>query len=361
MNFNNLLWFDLHFIPYLVLSLVLNGSIVYLWQQQFYKRLGLNRYRAIQRIHLNETPRLGGMVILLSLLSYQWKAPSNEATPLLLLLTLSLTPSLFFAFKEDLFHNVRPLLRLLSLLLSGLLFVKLYPGPWPEISIPVIGPMLLTPIGILLFYPLAMTAVTNGMNLIDGVNGLCGMVALSILGVLIFLAHQTFDHALLIASSSIALLLIVFLLFNYPRGHIFLGDLGAYSLGMMLSMLVIVMYGRHPELPSWGAVLIVIYPLTEVAFSLLRRLLKGDSPYHPDLLHLHLKLYLFFRPQPYFKRMANAIVMPILALLWLIPLVAMTWFYQKPVFILVSTLGFLGLYGWLYRKVPDPSKTRKKG
>ena len=358
MSFNNLLWFDLNFIPYLLIGFFLNGAIVYLWRHQYYKHFGLNRYQAIQRIHLNETPRLGGMVILISLSAYMIKLPLNETYQLLNLLFLSLIPSLFFSFKEDLFHNVRPLLRLLSLLASGFLFVNFYKGPWPEVTIPLIGPFLSTKLGILLFYPLAISTVTNGMNLIDGVNGLCAMVSLTILATLIFLAHQMFDHSILMVASGISLLLIVFLVFNYPYGHIFLGDLGAYSLGMMLSMLTIIMYGRHPELPSWGAVLLLIYPLTEVVFSLMRRLISGGSAYHPDLLHLHLKLYLFFKPQSHFKFMANAIVMPTLAILWLTPLILMTWVYQKPIFILLGILIFLTLYGFLYKKIPSPRKKR---
>jgi UDP-N-acetylmuramyl pentapeptide phosphotransferase/UDP-N-acetylglucosamine-1-phosphate transferase len=358
MNFNNLLWFDLNFIPCLAISFFLNAIILYLWQHQYYKHFGLNQYKAVQRIHLHETPRLGGMVMLTSLAIYVLRLPLGDTRELLTLLLLSLSPSLFFSFKEDLFHNVRPLLRLLSLLASGLLFVKYYTGPWPQVTVPVIGPLLSTKLGILLFYPLAMAAVTNGMNLVDGVNGLCAMVSLSILGILIFLAHQTLDHSILMTASGISLLLIVFLLFNYPYGRIFLGDLGAYSLGMMLSMLVIVTYGRHPELPSWGAVLIVIYPLTEAVFSLTRRLVKGHSVSRPDLLHLHLKLYLFFKPQPHFKRMANAIVMPALAILWLAPLILMSWFYQKPIFILSGIVIFLSLYGFLYKKIPPPKKKR---
>ncbi len=358
MSFNNLLWFDAQFIPFLMMSLILNGIIIYLWRQKFYKRLGLSQYRAVQRIHLSETPRLGGAVILSSLMVYALATPSNEASSLLSLMILSLAPSLFFAFKEDLFHNVRPALRLLSLLAAGLLFVKLYPGPWPEVSVPMIGPLLSTKLGIFIFYPLAMVTVTNGMNLIDGVNGLCATVALSILAILIFLAHQTLDHLVLMTASAISLLLIIFLLFNYPLGRIFLGDLGAYSLGMMLSMLVIIIYGRHPELPSWGAVLIIIYPLTEVVFSLMRRLLSGDSVARPDLLHLHLKLYQFFKPQSRFKHIANAIVTPVLAMLWLLPLILMTWFFQKPIFILLGIFIFLTLYGLLYKKIPSPKKKR---
>jgi UDP-N-acetylmuramyl pentapeptide phosphotransferase/UDP-N-acetylglucosamine-1-phosphate transferase len=38
------------------------------------------------------------------------------------------------------------------------------------------------------------------------------------------------------------------MLMNYPYGRIFLGDLGAYSLGLIVSMLTIILFGRHPEI-----------------------------------------------------------------------------------------------------------------
>jgi UDP-N-acetylmuramyl pentapeptide phosphotransferase/UDP-N-acetylglucosamine-1-phosphate transferase len=359
-EFNSFTWFDLYFLPYLLLSFGLNLLAVYFWRQKVYRFLGLSKYKAIQRIHLHETPRLGGMVILITLMLYVLTAKSSESNSVLKLLLISISPAIFFACKEDLFHNVRPMIRLASLLICGFLFVGLYSGPWPQISLPVIGPLLSTNLGILLFYPIAMTAVANGMNLIDGVNGLCAMVSLSILGALIFLSHQLVDTPLLIVAASLTLLVISFLIFNYPKGLIFLGDLGAYSLGLILSMLIVMFYGRHPELPSWGAALIIIYPLTEVAFSLFRRLLTGVSAHHPDLKHLHLKLYLFFKPQPSFKEIANAIVMPALALLWLLPFVAITWAYQKPYFIFLGIAIFAILYGLIYLKIPTPSKKNKR-
>ena len=358
-EFNSLHWFDLQFLPFLALSFVLNLFVVYLWRHKLYRYFGLTQYKAIQRIHLHETPRLGGMIILITLIFYTLTAKPSESNEILKLLLISLSPAVFFAFKEDLFHNVKPSIRFFSLLLSGFVFIGFYAGPWPKISLPLIGVLLSTNLGIWLFYPIAIVAVTNGMNLIDGVNGLCAMVSLCILGTLIFLSHHLLDTPFLIVTASLALSIISFLIFNYPKGLIFLGDLGAYSLGLMLSMLVIMICGRHPELSSWGAVLIIIYPLTEVTFTLFRRLFTGVSAHHPDLKHLHLKIYLFFKPQPYFKKVANAIVMPVLALLWLFPFIAITWFYQKPYFIILSILGFFSFYAFIYYKIPNVSNLKK--
>ncbi len=350
-------WFDFNVLIFMGMSLVLNGFIAYLWHKKFYRNLGLKSYQAIQRIHLNETPRLGGLVFILSLASFVMYSPNNESIQLFKLILICLIPITVIGLKEDLFHNVEPAIRLLSLLFVGWLFRAQFTGPLPSIAdVPLLGKLLALQGGVSFFYILSMVAVANGMNLIDGVNGLCGAVAISILGSLLFLSYKTSDLVMLSTIFSVILILIPFLIFNYPYGKIFLGDLGAYSLGLIISMLTIILFGRHPEFSPWGAVLILIYPATEVIFSLLRRAMKGVSIYHADTAHLHLKFFLFFRPQPGYKKMANALVTPILSPLWLLPLVAISWFYLKPTFIFIAILLFVLCYGLLYVILPKVQK-----
>ena len=361
MNFNVMQWFDFNVLIFMGMSLVLNASIAYLWYKKFYQKLGLKSYQAIQRIHLNETPRLGGLVFILSLISYVMYYPNNESIQLLKLILISLIPIIVIGVKEDLFHNVEPTIRLLSLLFVGWLFRAQFTGPLPNMAdVPLIGKLLALQGGISFFYILSMAAVANGMNLIDGVNGLCGAVALSILGALLFLSYKTSDVVMLSTIVSVTLILIPFLIFNYPYGKIFLGDLGAYSLGLILSMLTIIFFGRHPEISPWGAALILIYPTTELVFSLLRRAIKGVSIYHADTFHLHLKFFHFFRPQPAYKKIANALVTPTLSPLWLFPLIAISWVYHKPLFILIAIILFVLFYGSLFGIVPNFQKKQKQ-
>ena len=361
MNLNVMQWFDPFVLIFMGMSLALNGLVAYLWHKNFYRNLGLKTYKAIQRIHLNETPRLGGLIFILSITSFAAFSNSNESIQFLKIMLICLIPIIFVGIKEDLFHNVEPAIRLLALLFVGWLFRVQFTGPLPILTdIPFIGKLLLLQGGISIFYILSMVAVANGMNLIDGVNGLCGAVALSILSGLLFLSYKMSDITMLFLIFSVILLLIPFMLMNYPYGRIFLGDLGAYSLGLMVSMLTIILFGRHPEISPWGAVLILIYPATEVVFSLLRRMLKGVSIYHADTAHLHLKLYHFFRPQPAYKKIANALVTPALSGLWLFPLLAITWVYQKPLFIWIAIILFIALYGLLYAALPKVQKKKKK-
>ena len=360
MNLDIMQWFDFNVLIFMGMSLVLNGFIAYLWHKKFYRKLGLKSYQAIQRIHLNETPRLGGLVFILSLTSFVMYCPNNESIQLLKIILICLIPIVIVGLKEDLFHNVEPATRLLTLLFVGWLFRTEFTGPFPNLAdVPLISKLIALQGGISFFYILGIVAVANGMNLIDGVNGLCAAVALSILGALLFISYKTNDVVMLSTIFNVILILIPFLIFNYPYGKIFLGDLGAYSLGLIISMLTIILFSRHPEISPWGAALILIYPATEVVFSLLRRAIKGVSIFHPDTSHLHLKFFHFFRPQPHYKKIANALVAPILSPLWLFPLIAISWVYLKTLYIFISILLFLLCYGLLYGILPNIQKTKQ--
>ncbi len=350
-------WFDSFILIFMGMSLALNSLVAYLWHKKLYRKLGLKTYKAIQRIHSNETPRLGGFIFILSLASFVVFSNANESIQPLKIILICLIPIIVIGLKEDIFNNVEPSIRLLALLFVGWLFRAQFTGPLPVLTdIPFIGKLLLLQGGISIFYILSMTAVANGMNLIDGVNGLCGAVALSILGALLFLSYKTSDELMLSTIFSVIVILMPFLILNYPYGRIFLGDLGAYCLGLTISMLTIILFGRHPEISSWAAVLILIYPVTEVIFTLLRRMFKGVPIYHPDSAHLHLKLFLFFRPQPHYKKIANALVTPVLSVLWLFPLLSITWTYQKPFFIWIAIILFIALYLAFYALIPSFQK-----
>jgi UDP-N-acetylmuramyl pentapeptide phosphotransferase/UDP-N-acetylglucosamine-1-phosphate transferase len=352
-------WFEPLILYWLGFSFFLNGLLVYAWHKKFYSKLGFKAYKAIQRIHLNETPRLGGLIFVLSLLGFVTQSHLGEGVGILKIILVALTPCVLVALKEDLFHDVDPTIRLLSLLFVGWLFRASYLGPLPNMTeVPFVAKFFLLQGGVSLFYILSMVAVANGMNLIDGVNGLCGAVALSILSALLFLSYKTGDTVMLSTLFSVILLIIPFMLFNFPFGKIFLGDLGAYSLGLTLSMLIIILFGRHPEISPYVAVLILIYPVTELVFTILRRVLRSTSIYRPDTLHLHLKLFYFLRPQPAYKKIANALVMPILGILWVFPLLAVTWTYQKPLFTIFAIALFLVFYVALYLLVPNIQKKK---
>ena len=354
MNFDLLKWVDPSSFSYFFLAFFLNGIVARLWYKKIYKRLGIKVYEAIQRIHLAETPRLGGLIIIIVLTLYTFLHADPEVALILKLCLWSMLPLAIVALKEDLFQDVRPSLRLASLLASGTMFVMYFDGSFPNFEGTFLSPFFKHPLALLLFFPLALSALANGSNLTDGVNGLCGMIFLSILGSLLFLSYQMGDNTILMVILIVMMLIGAFLCFNYPSGQIFLGDLGAYVLAFLTGMVTIIFFGRHVNLSPWFAFLIMIYPMTEVTFSIIRRLYRGQPVFAPDLKHLHTKIFYFLRRIPEMKRLANPAVTPLLAVLWIYPLIVTPWAFKKPLLIIPFIFIFLIVYGALYRAIPTP-------
>ena len=354
MNFDLLKWVDPSSFGYVFLALILNAAVAILWHKKIYKRLGLKVYAAIQRIHLAETPRLGGLIIIAILSLYTYFHAEPEVAIILKLCLWSMLPLVIIALKEDLFQDVSPPLRLSTLLASGALFVTGFSGPYPSFGGTFLDLFFRHPAAVILFYPIALSALANGSNLTDGVNGLCGMIFLSILGSLLFLAYQLGDNTIMMVILMVMMLIAAFLCFNYPSGEIFLGDLGAYVLAFLTGMVTIMFFGRHVNLSPWFAVLILIYPVTEVAFSMTRRLYRNQPVFAPDIKHLHIKIFYFLRKIPETKRVANPAVAPLLAILWMYPLIVTPWAFKKPLLTLPFIIIFLVVYGAMYRAVPAP-------
>ena len=356
MVFNYPQWIDYSFFRYVLLALTLNGLIALLWHQKIYRKLNLKIYQATQKIHLAETPRLGGLIILIVLTFFTLFHAEEKIAFILKPCLLIIVPLFLTALKEDLFHNVKPLLRLIGLLMSGTLFVIIFNGPYPHFEEIFFETWLENHLVILIFYAFALTGLANGSNLTDGVNGLCSFVFLSILGSLLFLSYQVTDDTLAMIILIIMVLITTFLIFNYPWGKIFLGDLGAYAIAFLTGMLTIIFFGRHPEISPWFPVLILIYPITEVVFSMLRRFYSHQSVFAADTKHLHIKIFYFLRKVPQLKRYANASVTPLLTFLWIYPLIVTPWVFKKPTLILFFIPFFWLVYGTLYYLIPHQDK-----
>src|SRR2546423_1232019 len=83
-----------------------------------------------------------------------------------------------------------------------------------------------------------------------------------------------------------------FLVWNYPRGLVFLGDGGAYFIGFMYAQLSIQLVARNDHVSAWFVIMLAAYPIVETLFSIYRRKIVTRQPsMEPDALHLHSLLY----------------------------------------------------------------------
>jgi UDP-GlcNAc:undecaprenyl-phosphate/decaprenyl-phosphate GlcNAc-1-phosphate transferase len=283
----------------LTLSLITNGLIIYFssWILKHY------RYEGIQSIHQGIIPRLGGISIYFGLVISIFIGLSITQN-FIVKISLALLPLFLVSLREDLKHDVRPVYRLLVAILSALIMVYFF-GALKNIDLPFLPTIVNSSIFLILLTLLAFTAITHAFNMIDGLNGLAIFVYWSILGCLYFMSHNLSDQLFKELTFLGLFIPLGFFIFNYPFGKIFLGDTGAYILGFICAAMTIYFFNQNPQLMSWQAILILIYPITEVIYSFVRRLAKGISPLHPDDQHLHTFMYRHLKEKKYPNESAN--------------------------------------------------------
>ena len=317
-------------------------AISFFWKR-IYISLSLKAYQSKQRLHQDEVPRIGGLIIYLFLTITTFVAFDSQ---LLNIILMSAIPIIFIGAKEDLFHNTSPKLRLFFMIISASLFIYLLPTDLPVIDFPLINQVLSFSILKEIFFLFSILVIINGNNLIDGVNGNMTLTNFIQLFVLTLLASTVNDSRMTEVCLILMLPLIIFLVFNFPLGRIFSGDAGAYFYGFAISALVIYLFGRYDQLLSWNAVLILIYPSLELLFSFIRKkIFENKSPFTADAKHLHSLIFRYLSKK--YEYSNNSIV-----IIYLLPLIFspyLVYFFLGDVFcIVVSVLIVLNIYITMY-------------
>ena len=254
-------------------------------------------------------------------------------------------------FLDDLRINIKPLNRLIIMIL--LLFTSIYILPIKilNIDIPFLTTLMSSHIFSSTFVLLCFLFVINGANLIDGFNGLLtiNLIIINIILAFLNINNGNLEFSILIISQIIILL--SFLLFNFPTAKIFLGDSGAYTMGALAGLNTIITNNLNPTISSFFFCTLLFYLFFEVFFSFLRKILQNKSPIYPDDKHLHM-LSFYKISSVYGKNKGNYLNSIIINFLYLIliipglylahdPLLSRYWFF-------ILLLIYLIIYSRLY-------------
>ena len=136
-----------------------------------------------------------------------------------------------------------------------------------------------------------IVGITNSVNLIDGLDGLA-------VGVSTIASTTMFVVALLVSEGNVAVILAAlmgaclgFMPYNLNPAKIFMGDAGSLLLGYVLSTVSVVgMFKFYAIVTFVVPILALALPLFDTLCAIIRRLLRGQSPMHPDRGHLHHRL-----------------------------------------------------------------------
>lgn len=133
----------------------------------------------------------------------------------------------------------------------------------------------------------------NALNMIDGLDGLAGGIAASVLGWLIVASLMAGLNGPVIGMAMLLAPLLAFLVFNmrHPwrkKAAVFLGDAGSMTLGLAVGWFCIhLSQGVHtPVLPAVVIWLLAV-PVIDTLTLFILRLSKGRHPFSADRNHLH--------------------------------------------------------------------------
>ena len=248
-----------------------------------------------QKFHAKAVPRIGGLGIVIGLVSAAIflsfsDAPSARLAGLLLICGL---PAFAAGLVEDLTKRVSPKIRLVAVAASALLAVLLLDASVTRTGVPGLDTLLTWPAAAALLTIFGVVGFTNSINIIDGFNGLASMCVVIMLGAICYVAFQSGDR--LVATLALAGIgaVLGFFMWNFPAGLIFLGDGGAYFLGFFVAEVSILLLARNPDdVSPLFPLLVCIYPVFETLFSIYRRrFLRAVPPTMPDGIHLHSLIY----------------------------------------------------------------------
>ena len=239
-----------------------------------------------RKVHAHPVPRVGGIAFAIgACASIAWWGPKDSTTLSVLLGSVII---LGFGVWDDRV-NLGYRVKLLGQLLAALAVI--YIGGIHFDSIPLLFD---TELPLWIGMPvtvLVLVAVSNAVNLTDGLDGLAGGLSFLTLAGMAYLAHLSNDSLVILLAIPFMGGLLGFLRYNTYPARIFMGDGGSQLLGFTMGVLAILLTdsSRGPFSPSLALFLLGL-PFLDTLGVFAQRLSEGRSPFIGDRTHIHHKL-----------------------------------------------------------------------
>lgn len=246
-------------------------------------------------LHTDKTPTLGGVGIFISLVVVMTITGAYLNTKILLLVMGGLTILFFLGLKDDL-TVLAPRRKFTGQFITALLLVFFTDtriiGFSDILDINEI-PYWLSICFTLFVYIL----IINAYNLIDGIDGLAGTIALSASIIFTYLFIKAGELSLATIAFALAGALVAFLRHNFSlKNKMFMGDTGSMIVGYLLAFFTIsfvhkaqtdVLVEYHYASPAL-ALAILFYPLMDTfRIFFIRIIVHKTSPFKADKNHVH--------------------------------------------------------------------------
>jgi UDP-GlcNAc:undecaprenyl-phosphate GlcNAc-1-phosphate transferase len=280
-------------------------------------RVGAVAWPRGRDVHITPTPRWGGLAIYGGVLggvavaaqlpalrlafTYSSEVVGTIAAAGLLLLVGALDDR----FELDAITKLAGQVTAVGVLMIYGVQWSVFPLPWGGGTVLSFGPAQSV-----VFTTILTVALVNGMNFVDGLDGLAaglGMIAASAaclfsLGLLYKAGNDPNVYSPGLIAALLAGACFGFLPHNFNPARIFMGDSGSMPIGLMLAAATVTESGRIPPDATSGKSVVglmapvivlaavVFVPLLDLLMAVVRRTRAGMSPFSPDKMHLHHRL-----------------------------------------------------------------------
>lgn len=238
--------------------------------------------------HTKITPRAGGVGLLLGFYAsvvtqgFSYIPFYEDWISLVILLSCAAVIG-FTGFLDDI-KGTSPILRLFIQIGAAWFLIKCI-GAFQVISFPYLGEINLGSFGFFISI-LWVVGFINVFNFMDGLNGMAGIttiISCLFLSILMNINQANFQIQLILISATLG-----FLIFNFPKAKIFLGDVGSFFLGFFFSAWSLLalrpVYGKFS---FWVIPLLFFIYIYDVIFTYIRRALKGKNLLEAHCEHLY--------------------------------------------------------------------------
>ena len=239
-----------------------------------------------RKVHSNVIPRIGGIAMIL-----------GAFVPMLIWLPLdkqylSILAGVLVIFGFGIWDDRKEIsykFKFLGQFVASLIVVVV--GDISVKHVPFLSDMAIPVIVSQCFTILCLLAITNALNLADGLDGLAGGTTLLSFGLIGILSLNSDAPYVLMVTMSVVGCVLGFLRFNSHPAVIFMGDTGSQFLGFILGVqMILLTQSADLALSKTLPLLMLGLPLLDTLTVMLKRMLEGRSPFTPDKNHLHHRL-----------------------------------------------------------------------